>query len=128
MVRLILRRDRIRFPVWVLGIVGVVLGSANGVQGVYATARDRQIYADTIGNSAGSIAMGGASCRLGTMGGLTVFETSSTALVVDRADGDLPRPCGTRGPRRRPDAPSWCARRSSVGWRRTAVALVLRGR
>jgi ABC-2 type transport system permease protein len=79
--RLILRRDRIRLPIWLLGIIGVVAGSANGVQSVYATPRDRQIYADTIGNSAGSIAMGGPPNALETMGGITVFETSATALV-----------------------------------------------
>ena len=81
LLRLILRRDRIRLPIWLLGIIGVVAGSANGVQSVYATPRDRQIYADTIGNSAGSIAMGGPPNALETMGGITVFETSATALV-----------------------------------------------
>jgi putative exporter of polyketide antibiotics len=82
MIRLILRRDRIRLPIWVLGIVGIVGVSANAVQGVYATPHDREIYADTIGNSAGSVAMGGPPVALRTMGGVTVFETSSTAILA----------------------------------------------
>src|SRR5262245_259072 len=82
LLRLMLRRDRIRLPVWVLGIVGVVAGSANAVQGVYPTAHDRALYAETIGNSAGSIAMAGPPVALHTPGGITVFETSSTSLVA----------------------------------------------
>ena len=82
MVRLVLRRDRVRFPVWVLGIVAAVAGSAGSVQNVYATATERAQYAETIGNSAASIAMAGPAVGLESMGGLTVFETSSTALVA----------------------------------------------
>ena len=82
MLRLVLRRDRVRFPIWVVGIVGAVAGSASSVQNVYATATERAQYAETIGNSAGSIALAGPAVGLESMGGLTVFETSLTALVA----------------------------------------------
>ncbi len=82
LVRLILRRDRVRLPIWFVGIVGLMGFSANAVQSVYATPRDRLIYAETVGNSTGSIALAGPPVGLRTIGGVTIFETSVTALVA----------------------------------------------
>ncbi len=82
LVRLILRRDRVRLPVWVVSIVGLVGFSANAVQGVYGTAHDRAVYAETVGRSSGSIALAGPPVGLRTIGGVTIFETSATALIA----------------------------------------------
>ncbi len=82
LVRLILRRDRIRLPVWLVSIIGLLGVSANAVQSVYATPRDRLIYAETVGNSTGSVALAGPPVGLRTIGGVTVFETSVSGLVA----------------------------------------------
>ncbi len=82
LVRLVLRRDRIRLPIWVLSIVGLVGFSAHAVQGVYSTAHDRVVYAETVGQSSGSIALAGPPVGLRSIGGVTIFETSATSLVA----------------------------------------------
>lgn len=82
LVRLILRRDRVRLPIWVFSILGLVGFSAKAVQSVYATPRERLIYAETVGNSTGSVALAGPPVGLRTIGGVTIFETSVTALVA----------------------------------------------
>ncbi|HEY7043659.1 MAG TPA: hypothetical protein VH419_08330 [Nocardioidaceae bacterium] len=70
-----------RLPVWVLSIVGLIVASANAVQTVYATPHDRDLYANSVGESTGAIAMAGPPIALHTLAGITVFETSATALV-----------------------------------------------
>jgi ABC-2 type transport system permease protein len=81
LVRLILRRDRIRLPSWLLAIVGLVYASAAAVQGVYDTAAARTAYAETVGNSGASIAMAGPPTAIDTIGGITVFEVTATAVI-----------------------------------------------
>lgn len=81
LVRLILRRDRIRLPVWILALVAVVGSSAAAVQGLYATEEARAGYAATVGSSGASIAMSGPPTALDTAGGITVFEVATTAIL-----------------------------------------------
>jgi len=81
LVRFVLRRDRVRLPVWVLSIVGLVWASTVALQDAYPTQADRDLYASTIGGSAASIVMSGPPTALATMGGLTVFEVNSVALL-----------------------------------------------
>jgi ABC-2 type transport system permease protein len=81
MVRLILRRDRLRLPIWLLAIIGLVYVSAGAVQGLYDTPEAQATYARTVGNSGASIAMNGPPVALDTIGGITVFEVSATAIV-----------------------------------------------
>jgi len=82
LVRLILRRDRIRLPIWVLAIVGIVYASADSVSRAYATPEQIQAYANTMGTSPAVISMSGPPIALDTMGGILVYETSITALVA----------------------------------------------
>jgi ABC-2 type transport system permease protein len=79
--RLILRRDRLRLPVWLLAIIGLTYVSAGAVQGLYDTPEAQATYARTVGNSGASIAMNGPPVALDTIGGITVFEVSATAIV-----------------------------------------------
>ncbi|MCR6032887.1 hypothetical protein GGQ22_15790 [Nocardioides sp. zg-579] len=81
LVRLILRCDRVRLPIWLLALVGLVGASAAGVQGIYDTAASRASYARTAGGSAASIALSGPPVALDTIGGITVFEVSQVAVV-----------------------------------------------
>jgi len=81
LVRLILRRDRIRLPVWLVALIGLVGASAAGVQGIYDTPAQRAAYERNIGSSAASIALSGPPVALDTIGGITVFEVSQVAVV-----------------------------------------------
>jgi ABC-2 type transport system permease protein len=81
LVRLILRRDRLRLPIWWLSLVGLVGASAGGVQGLYDTPEARATYAATVGTSGASIAMSGPPTALDTIGGITVFEVTATAMI-----------------------------------------------
>lgn len=82
LIRLILRRDRIRFSVWILAILGLVYFSGSAVQTLYGTAADRAVYADTAGSSAAAIAMSGPPVALHTFGGITIFEINATVMIA----------------------------------------------
>ena len=81
MIRLFLRLDRIRLPLWVGAIVGIVAASASAVQGVYNTPELRAGYAATVSNSPAAIVMSGPAQALDTVGGITLFEVNLTAAV-----------------------------------------------
>jgi ABC-2 type transport system permease protein len=81
LVRLILRRDRVRLPIWVLAIIGLVYASAGAVSGTYSTVQEIQAYATTMGTSPAAIAMSGPPVALDTVGGIVVNETALTALL-----------------------------------------------
>ncbi|MGH3506940.1 MAG: ABC transporter permease [Nocardioidaceae bacterium] len=82
MVRLILRRDRIRLPVWIVAIVGIVYASAGAVQGLYDTPAKQALYDQTVGSSGATIAMSGPPVALDTVGGITVYEVSISAIIA----------------------------------------------
>lgn len=81
LVRLVLRRDRVRLPVWLVAQIGLVGFSAAAVQGVYGTPQAQAGYARTVGASTATIAMTGPPTAVDTLGGITVFEVTFTALV-----------------------------------------------
>lgn len=81
LVRLVLRRDRIRLPIWVLSLLAVVYSSAAAVQGLYDTPAAMTRYAATMGGSPAVLAMSGPATALDTLGGITVYEINSTVLV-----------------------------------------------
>ncbi|HZI97378.1 MAG TPA: ABC transporter permease [Actinomycetales bacterium] len=82
LVRLALRRDRIRLPVWVLAILALVHASASAVQDLYATQADLDAYAAVLGASPAAVALSGPAVAVDTIGGVTIFETSISALVL----------------------------------------------
>jgi len=81
LVRLILRRDRIRLPVWVGALVGLTGYSVAAVQRLYDTPAAQASYASTVGSSGATIAMTGPPTALNTTGGITVFEVTPTAII-----------------------------------------------
>ena len=81
LIRLILRRDRIRLPLWVLGIVGINAASAAAVKGTYDTPETIASYGPTAGESAASRITSGRQAALDTLGGITANETTLTATV-----------------------------------------------
>lgn len=81
LIRLVLRRDRVRLPVWVLALVGVTLLSANAVHTAYPNQRAIDAYADALGGSPAAVAMAGPPVALHTLPGVILYETMFTALV-----------------------------------------------
>jgi len=81
MLRLVLRRDRVRLPLWLGAILGIVYSSAAAVSSTYTTPEQIAAYAAAVGTNPAAIAMGGPAVGLDRIGGILVYETSLTALV-----------------------------------------------
>jgi len=81
MIRLILRRDRIRIPLWIAAIAGVIVGSAASVTEVYATQEEINAYASSVGENPAVVAMNGPAYALDTIGGVVVYETTLIGVV-----------------------------------------------
>jgi len=82
LVRLVLRRDRIRLPSWLVAILGLVYASAGAVQGTYNTPGDIAVYARTVGNSPASVVMNGPPTALDTIAGIMIFEINTSAIIL----------------------------------------------
>lgn len=79
--RLALRRDRIRLPVWVVGLGGVITASAVAVPDVYDTPAKVAGYAATVGASPVNLLMSGRQAGIDTIGGITANEISQVAQL-----------------------------------------------
>lgn len=82
LVRLALRRDRVRLPVWLLAITAVTGASANAVVGFYDTPQKRAGYAATVEDSAVSRLFGGIPRDPETIGGIISIEVTAVAAVA----------------------------------------------
>lgn len=80
LVRLILRRDRIRIPVWLIGLVFFALSSASGVQGLYRSRAELVTAARIVENNPAFIAMNGPAQALDTFGGRAAWEIGAFGL------------------------------------------------
>jgi ABC-2 type transport system permease protein len=82
MVRFILRRDRVRLPVWIVGITLLVLSTAASVEGLYPTQADLDKAAQTASENAAIIALNAPAYGLDTLGGQAVFNIGSFGYAV----------------------------------------------
>jgi ABC-2 type transport system permease protein len=82
LVRFILRRDRVRLPVWIVGITLLVLSTAASIEGLYPTQADLDTAAETANENAALIALNAPAYALDTLGGQTVFNIGSFGYVV----------------------------------------------
>lgn len=81
LVRLVLRRDRVRLPIWVLALFAITFLSAAAVADTYDTQLKIDSYAENVGGSPASIALAGPPIALTTIQGIVVYETSLTLLL-----------------------------------------------
>ena len=81
LIRLILRRDRIRLPLWIIGITAVNAASAAAVKGTYNTSAEIAAYGPTAGDSAAGRITSGRQAALDTIGGIVANETTLIATV-----------------------------------------------
>jgi ABC-2 type transport system permease protein len=81
LVRLALRRDRIRLPVWLLGIAGITYVSGAAVAGLYTNQAQIDGYAALVETSPITVAFAGPPIGLDTIAGIVIYEVSFTAIV-----------------------------------------------
>jgi ABC-2 type transport system permease protein len=79
--RLVLRRDRLRLPLWLIGLGGVIAVSAAAVPPLYDTPEEIAGYARTVGASPVNSLMSGQQAGLDTLGGIVANETSQVAQL-----------------------------------------------
>lgn len=82
LVRMALRQDRIRLPVWVVTIAGLVLLVAVTIGDLYPTAPARQQIAGTVGANPALQAVLGPVFDGSTVGGLVAWRMSFASLVL----------------------------------------------
>jgi ABC-2 type transport system permease protein len=82
LVRLVLRRDRVRLPVWVVAVVGLLLSSVVSVTSLYRTAAEREAYTAAVGGNPVAVMMGGPGAGLPSIGGIVVFEIAVVGYLV----------------------------------------------
>lgn len=82
MSRLLLRRDRIRLPLWVLAIVVLLLSSVASITSLYGTSAEREAYASAVGDNPVAVIMGGPGAGLPSLGGIVVFEISVVGYLA----------------------------------------------
>lgn len=81
LLRLILRRDRIRLPVWLVGLGGMIAVSALLVPPIYDTPEKIAGYASAVGTSPVSYLMSGRQAGIDTIGGIVANEISQVAQL-----------------------------------------------
>jgi len=81
LVRLILRRDRIRLPLWLIGLGGMIAISALAVPPIYDTPEKVAGYASAVGTSPVSYLMSGRQAGIDTIGGIVANEISQVAQL-----------------------------------------------
>jgi ABC-2 type transport system permease protein len=76
-----LRRDRVRLPLWLVGLGGVIAVSALAVPPIYDTPEKIAGYASTVGASPVSYLMSGRQAAIDTLGGIVANEISQVAQL-----------------------------------------------
>lgn len=82
LLRLFLRRDRVRIPVWIVAIVGLAFVSAAGVMDVYSTKEQLEQFAALAERNPAVVALNGRPVGLATIGGRVAFEVLVFSAAV----------------------------------------------
>jgi ABC-2 type transport system permease protein len=82
LVRLVVRRDRVRFALWIAGIGLLVLVTVASTKSLYPTPESlREVAAVTVDNPAAS-ALNGPPIALDTLGGQVAYQTGAPAFTA----------------------------------------------
>jgi ABC-2 type transport system permease protein len=81
LVRLILRRDRVLLPIWILTFTGLMASIVASFQGLFPTATDRQAYADASAADPGFTALYGP-LHGSSLGELTVWRAGFYPVLI----------------------------------------------
>ena len=81
LIRLVVRRDRERLPLWLVGLGGTIALSAMVVPPIYDTPEKIAGYASAVGTSPVSYLMSGRQAGIDTIGGIVANEISQVAQL-----------------------------------------------
>ena len=81
LVRLALRRDRVRIPVWVVSVAAITYLTAVSEEGLYTSQAAIDAYAELSESSPVAIAFAGPPIGLHTLPGIVVYEMSLMAIL-----------------------------------------------
>ncbi len=82
LIRFILRRDRVRLPLWIGGITLLVYSTASSTAALYPTQADLEAAAVPLLDNAAVIALNGPTYGIDTLGGQIVFQVGSFGYIV----------------------------------------------
>ena len=82
LVRFLVRRDRVRIPVWIGSLTLLVLSSAASIKGLYPTQSELERSVGPMLENAAVIAMNGPPYAIDTYGGQIVFQIGSFGYLV----------------------------------------------
>jgi ABC-2 type transport system permease protein len=80
--RLIVRRDRLRLPLWIYAIAGLPLLSAVSLRGLYPTVVERLAFGDTIRANGSFRALDGQVYDASSVGGLTAWRALGISATL----------------------------------------------
>jgi ABC-2 type transport system permease protein len=80
--RLVLRRDRILLPVWLLVLAGVAAGSASATVGIYPTAAARRAAAEAVNAAPALVALYGKVYDPSDLGGIAMLKMTGFGGVL----------------------------------------------
>lgn len=81
LLRLVLRLDRLRLPLWLAGLGGTILASALAVPPLYDTPEKVAGYTQAVGATPVNYLMSGRQAALDTLGGIVANEISQVAQL-----------------------------------------------
>lgn len=81
LIRLIVRRDRVRLPIWIVAITALVGATASAIVGLYETPEEIAGYASTADSPATRL-LSGRSEGLDNTGAITAYEISVSGLIA----------------------------------------------
>jgi ABC-2 type transport system permease protein len=82
LIRFVLRRDRLRIPLWIAGIAALVFSTASSIQGLYKTPEQLANAAAVVEDNPAMLAMNGPANGLETLGGRITWEVGAIGFAV----------------------------------------------
>jgi ABC-2 type transport system permease protein len=82
LVRLALRRDRVRIPLWIYALAGTTVLTAVSFRSVFPTDADREKFAASVAGNAAFRALYGPTYDLSTIGGLTAWRLGAAMALL----------------------------------------------
>ena len=80
--RLVMRRDRILLPVWLLVLAAVAASSAAATVGIYPTAAERRVAAEAVNSAPALVALYGRIYDPSNLGGIAMLKITAFGAVL----------------------------------------------
>ena len=80
--RLVMRRDRILLPIWLLVLAAVAASSAAATVGIYPTAAERRVAAEAVNSAPALVALYGRIYDPSNLGGIAMLKMTAFGAVL----------------------------------------------